>query len=553
MSLTSIYLRNFRKIGREGSVVSFSPVTIFTGCNSAGKSTVAKAMILMDSYLSDIRSNNINLIDIPLDFSNIGKLGTFDSVLNVNSKEKGIDEIVLGYEWESPVFVENMQAYFTFTKKEGDQLGNGWLKKLSIAIDSLELFNIQIHNGKYKIEIMDEVRFLEYYRKYMVKQVVSTWETLSERIYEYPDNEKKYHEFMESFSGIKDKMLCHEKDLVESGALRKNLWEIDYNKEIVNNIKPKELRRLISESFSQEVGRVIELQEFMNEWQNYEGNSVINWIDPCCGFLREAYFIKALMNEATNPEFCGRIGYVDSSTIEVKRSYPLDGTNRFGNLWRKYNTIIVSCKDGSEKIYKPGTFINKWLKEFGVCESVRIENEEGHLRIKLITIESPDGRMLADYGYGVTQLVSLLLNIEITISKVEHYFDCIVGMPVACTSTLIKPFWLIIEEPEMHLHPLIQSKLADMFCDASKYGVNLIVETHSEYLVRRSQVLVAEAGYDRLTIEKKNPFKVYYFPVSGSPYDMRYQKTGLFEEPFGEGFFDEAGKWSRLLISLRKN
>ena len=166
MSLKSIYLKNFRIIGEEGAVVSFSPVTIFTGCNSAGKSTVAKALVLLDSYLSAIRANDFNLIDTSLDFSKVGKLGTFDSVLNVKSKENGVDEIVLGYEWESPVFVENIRADFTFIKKEGDQLCNGWLKELSIAIDSPEfkLFSIKIHNGKYEIEIPNSERFLRYYQ-----------------------------------------------------------------------------------------------------------------------------------------------------------------------------------------------------------------------------------------------------------------------------------------------------------------------------------------------------------------------------------------------------
>ena len=73
------------------------------------------------------------------------------------------------------------------------------------------------------------------------------------------------------------------------------------------------------------------------------------------------------------------------------------------------------------------------------------------------------------------------------------------------------------------------------------------METHSEYLIRRSQVYVAKKNLSEEELEKPNPFKVYFFPENGTPYDMKYTNNGHFEEAFGEGFFDEAGKWTREL------
>ena len=68
MEIKEIYIKNFRNIGEEGAEIKLSPITIFTGCNSAGKSTAAKALLLLESYLSDVKANNYNLIDTPLDF-----------------------------------------------------------------------------------------------------------------------------------------------------------------------------------------------------------------------------------------------------------------------------------------------------------------------------------------------------------------------------------------------------------------------------------------------------------------------------------------------------
>jgi len=52
---------------------------------------------------------------------------------------------------------------------------------------------------------------------------------------------------------------------------------------------------------------------------------------------------------------------------------------------------------------------------------------------------------------------------------------------------------ILMEEPEIHLHPLAQSVLAELFVEVSrKRRVQFIVETHSEHLFRRLQTLVAK-------------------------------------------------------------
>src|ERR1035437_351191 len=68
--------------------------------------------------------------------------------------------------------------------------------------------------------------------------------------------------------------------------------------------------------------------------------------------------------------------------------------------------------------------------------------------------------------------------------------------PVA---NLLIPFYaeegstLLIEEPEMHLHPSAQSELADIIIDAVRNRkLQIIVESHSEQFLRRLQLRIAE-------------------------------------------------------------
>ena len=67
-----------------------------------------------------------------------------------------------------------------------------------------------------------------------------------------------------------------------------------------------------------------------------------------------------------------------------------------------------------------------------------------------------------------------------------------------------------------------------------------------------AQVLVAEANFvDEEDLKEHNPFKIYYLPTDGTDrYEMKFKTSGRFENSFGEGFFDEAGKAN--LITLRK-
>jgi predicted ATPase len=73
-----------------------------------------------------------------------------------------------------------------------------------------------------------------------------------------------------------------------------------------------------------------------------------------------------------------------------------------------------------------------------------------------------------------------------------------------------------------------------MFYDAFKqFGIRFILETHSEYLIRKTQAIVNRTN-------DLEAFKLYYIDNSKGIHEMRYREDGKFMDEFGPGFFDES-------------
>ena len=99
---------------------------------------------------------------------------------------------------------------------------------------------------------------------------------------------------------------------------------------------------------------------------------------------------------------------------------------------------------------------------------VGIEVQVG--RLPHTNTDETDMVNIADVGIGVSQVLPVL-----------------VALIAARPSQLV-----YLEQPELHLHPNAQVKLAQILADAAKRGVRVVAETHSSLLLLGIQTLVAE-------------------------------------------------------------
>lgn len=115
-----------------------------------------------------------------------------------------------------------------------------------------------------------------------------------------------------------------------------------------------------------------------------------------------------------------------------------------------------------------------WLREMGLIESFRVDEiAEGSNRwqAKVKSRPSASEVLLTDVGFGVSQVLPVITLLQY--------------VPEGST--------VILEQPEIHLHPLAQAALADVLIQAANHRkVQIFLESHSEHLLLRLQRRIAE-------------------------------------------------------------
>ena len=176
-------------------------------------------------------------------------------------------------------------------------------------------------------------------------------------------------------------------------------------------------------------------------------------------------------------------------------------------------------------------FLEKWTIEFGLGNKLNFEKTP----INLLTISQSNktSRYPFELGFGNQQFLPILLSI--------------------CTKS--KGLFLI-EEPESHLHPCLQSKLADFFIDALSIEKNsqFIIETHSEYFIRKLQYLIAKGQIDKEMVALYYVHNAEKVPSGCSQIQrMEIRDDGIIKQEFGSGFFDESAHLAMDLLNLKKS
>jgi AAA15 family ATPase/GTPase len=132
-------------------------------------------------------------------------------------------------------------------------------------------------------------------------------------------------------------------------------------------------------------------------------------------------------------------------------------------------------------------------------------------------------------------------------SEVGAGFSQVIPILTALTSDAT----VLYKQPEVHLHPKLQSKVADCFIETvntpSLFKNSFrIVETHSEHFILRMLRRVRESFNDQLlhsslTLQSKDFSLIYFQPKDdySEIHQIRVTESGEFIDSWPDGFFDE--------------
>ncbi|MCY3561181.1 MAG: DUF3696 domain-containing protein [bacterium] len=257
--------------------------------------------------------------------------------------------------------------------------------------------------------------------------------------------------------------------------------------------------------------------------------------DEVSAYFRNADFVSELELELER-QFGNRLFYLGPLRNYPERQYTWQGSRpsdvgRSGE--RAVDALLASRLRGrtnTRKLDKRGRAIRRitleehvagWLQDLELISTLKIERisqDADIYRVRVTRAQDLTPVLLTDVGFGVSQILPVLVLLA--------YVD--------------EGSTVLLEQPEIHLHPAVQASLADVIVEvATVRKVQVIIESHSEHLLRRLQRRVSE--------QDLNPDDValYFCENTGEGSEIKSLELdqfgeianwppGFFGDPFGE-------------------
>lgn len=480
--LSSIRFRNFKAFSDTGKI-PLKPITLIVGKNSAGKSSLIRGLAAAAQTTKEIKPDDT-------DFRLIGEnvnLGTYFDTIHLNNKE---DNFTLDFEImpgrEGYDFRYNFS--YTYTNDINDPL-------------RAKLHSIKVENNSVEL-----LRASEPYKK-IPPRLINDFPLLNSPI---------KHSILKKLVINKEIRFPNQSDDKESNSEQSKILEDAMRafSEVMSKGKtPKEVEP--------ETYHIAELEDFAIQF--HQNRSMFSFAFDRNNSLRERIGETESMSN-TLRRFLTNSSYIGPIRLEPVREAKLaqGSSSRIGskgeNLEKLLHNKISDIKFKNE--------LNQHLKDLGIADSIhtlpsftKVDGKDeptGYIKVQLE--KSGRTRSLMDLGSGTSQVLPVVF--EIVVRK----------------DTLI-----LLEQPELHLHPAAQSAMGSVLKSAIEQGNQLIVETHSANIIERLRRLIREGELD------KNYVNIIYVGSNNKNetfcQNIGFDENGEFTEEWPEDtFFGEREK-----------
>lgn len=588
-------IKNFR-VFRDYTEFELTPITILTGTNGCGKSSLVKALRLLKFNFDNKSQDFLGQLD-ELNFNDRGNLlGDFNKIVNWDNNSEAI---VFSINIIDESSLENPIIYLHYKKQDSSGYGNARLVKVEILdrhdnlsgkkesllvsyefsdkwsrtinIEEVYPFLLEAKNQESEQEDHLSKDFLFYYPRLNLLNKIATIDRNG--AINYIDKASDIHSDMDSSDALDLIDLFNEFN-VNSWIDLKNViqnFEKDYLRnyelvicpiEVTNPFEDKVESVLHPPKFSLYIKSISspshiaftkselaqlsitnKLTYFLLDQDKYNSEEING--DPLIMPIRNinpsiSKAFLALQNFSLNAVKFGfnsfqkliDFHFLEAERIKMRRYFFENDDDDFSSLlFEIFRSKEESNSNSTPFIKKRLKYIETWLNNYGIADGFEIISDPDGLALKPFLKNNGKLIPLVDLGFGINQILPIMLKIAITKNKGTVF----------------------IEEPESNLHPALQSKLADMLIDAyKKFDIQFVLESHSEYLIRKLQYLVAKKEINPTDISIYYLYQPDKIPEGAKQVEkIELDENGILSQEFGTGFFDEALNWKFELLRLK--
>ncbi|WP_417609993.1 AAA family ATPase [Owenweeksia hongkongensis] len=504
--ISKINFKNYK--GFKSAELDLKPITLLLGANSTGKSSIIQLLLMIAQtvnydkpYKSALRlngdlvrlgefenifhnKNTSNPIELEIQLPNFSTRRIWQnlkySIEDIYFSLEKINALLEGK--ESRTRVSNSVIYKSRSVKHGDtEIYNEFLSELPKIKRKI---NSKLKNTDPNIAEEIVTRYFRNPRNRRIRD--SIYNKSVNKIIITFDHLKCAYSYLNSLESISDESYV----LSYRIKLNKKDSKLDVDKLSINTISGQNIltysydrvQRGKHHNLTSDFIEEKTLDKYRSKFGNkilFEGlqmkrkNSASNSNEDLFIHNLYAIFYESISNMDSEFDY-DKINYVSPLRAFPKRYYFLDDvivTNSLNSI--DGNQLAEVLHENSEIKKK----VNNWLENFKLKVSVsQLKDVIHNIRISQAGLNLD----ITDVGFGLSQILPIIVQ----------------GFLSEDNSLTI------IEQPEIHLHPRMQAELADLFIDIVKkksdfeIGKSLLIETHSEYLLKRLRRRMAEGKID---------------------------------------------------------
>lgn len=578
LDLKQIIIDNFKSYSKE-TIIDTSDLSVFMGANSSGKSTALQALLAIKQTV-ECNSPGVDLLLL-------GKyvmLGDFGEVLN----DKNRDGISLGISVQSnephDEYEEGMKKIIWQFQKRSDSNQHVELSKVLIYMDDdvisyerqeEDLFDIIINKMPSQVQVrINNLLLKEYYILYdsvlnnihfdLINHIVGC--LFGEKTVFSLDRDTvcAIDGFINLFGVLYRKTQARRSnaskecvdiarrvvDLLEKFSIQ----QMPLFNHLISPVPVELAIQMIADSImqghkQQDMFSIVEKYERI-----FDEEKKRNYIYDKRGKLPERLFYDSDKRDGQSKleqiRFTGSV-YGDAINDVIKNIYyvgPLREKPQglynlgfetipkyVGPTGSYFASVLLNNKKEKEYIFPDGEVrtacltesLDEWAMRLNIANSIDVvQNNAFGFSVAISNTQNVDSDIM-NVGIGTSQV-----------------------LPVLITGLLSeKGEVLIFEQPELHLHPYSQSRLADFFVELCRHGRKIVVESHSEYLILRLRYHLVANNIDASKLQ------INFFQNDGGTSVQKGMISGFGEIEYPNDFKDETQELLKELfraVSKRK-